>query len=182
MVPTTPSVWLEPEGLGARLLERRIVLVGGFLDAANANQAAAQVMLLDGTGDEPIELHMSCPDGDLDSASMLADTIDLVGVPVVARARGTIAGAVLAPFVAAGRRLAQRHSLFVLREPSAEFVGRATDLETLAEQHRYTHEGFVRRLAAATGRPDDKVAADLRAGKVLDATHAFDYGLVHEIV
>jgi ATP-dependent protease ClpP protease subunit len=41
---------------------------------------------------------------------------------------------------------------------------------------------MCRRLAAATGRTADEVAADLRSNRYLSATEAQDYGLVDEVV
>ena len=47
------SAWLQE-----KLLERRIVLVTGRLDDDLAPEAAAALMILDATDDEPIELHL----------------------------------------------------------------------------------------------------------------------------
>src|SRR3954452_20008787 len=44
----------RPPDVFARLLERRVVLVSGHLDVARATEVAAQVMLLDAEGDDPI--------------------------------------------------------------------------------------------------------------------------------
>src|SRR5439155_1010049 len=81
----------------------RIVLLSGPLGHQLATDAAAQLMLLDANGDEPIELHLSCPDGELDTAGMLAETIDLLGVEVQAVCRGTVGGPALAVVAAADR-------------------------------------------------------------------------------
>jgi hypothetical protein len=66
------SNWLQE-----KLFERRIVLVTGRLDADLAAEAAAALMTLDAIGDEPIELHVNSPDGTLESAFVLIDTLDL---------------------------------------------------------------------------------------------------------
>lgn len=169
------------EELFARLLERRIVLVAGFLDAQASTRAAAQLMLLDATGDDPIDVHLSCPDGDLDAAMSLADTIDLVGVSVRARCSGKLGGPALAAMAAADRRVAQPHCMFVLKEPSTELHGRADEIATLAATQRRQLEAFQLRLADATGQPLDRVVADTRHGLTLDADQALAYGLVHEV-
>ena len=39
----------------------------------------------------------------------------------------------------------------------------------------------VERVAAATGRPSDRVAEDLHSGRILSAQEAQDYGLVGEV-
>ena len=67
------SGWLQKQ-----LFERRIVLVTGRLDDAAANEAAAALMTLDATGEEPIELHLDSPGGTLEAAFVL---IDMLGGP-----------------------------------------------------------------------------------------------------
>ena len=102
VVPTVPMPGSRRhDDLFGRLLERRIVMVAGSLSHDVATLATAQLMLLDATGDDPIDLHLSCPDGDLGASSAVADTIDLVGVAVRAWCRGTVGGPALAPLAAA---------------------------------------------------------------------------------
>ena len=164
-----------------RLLERRIVLVTGHLDDGVAGLAAAQLMLLDASGDEPVELRLSCPDGDLDASVALADTVDLVGVTVRAVCSGRVGGPALAPLAAADRRVSHPHCLFVLRDPAVKLEGRADDVATFAASHRQQLDGLHARLAEATGQPREHVETDMRTGKTLTAEAAVQYGLVEEI-
>ena len=168
----------RPEDLFGRLLERRIVMVTGVLGHEVAAVATAQLMLLDATGEEPIDLHLSCPDGDLDASSAVADTVDLVGVTVRAWCPGTLGGPALALLAAAGRRLAHPHCVFVLKDPTVQFEGRADRLEALAAANEQQLAGLHSRLAAATGQPLDRVVADMGRGVVLGAEDAVSYGLV----
>ena len=167
--------------LADRLLHRRIVMLAGNLDQALATRATAQLMLLDADSSGPVQLHFSCPDGDLDAALMLADTLDLMRAPVTATARGTIGGPAVAALAAADRRLAHPHCLLVLREPRGTASGRADELAIAADQHARRVRDLCERLASATGRDVDAVAADLRRGRVLTAAEAVDYGLLHDL-
>jgi ATP-dependent Clp protease protease subunit len=164
-----------------RLLDRRVVLAHGFLDDALATRIAAELMYLDGTGDDPIELHLGCADGELSASNALADTVDLVGVRVVARGRGTIGGPALAPFTAADHRIATPFSLFQLRDPSVESTGSADALAAFAQRHGHEVDALHRRIARATGRSTEEVAADFRTGTILDADQARRAGIVHEV-
>jgi len=168
--------------LAGRLLERRIVLVAGHLDAELATQAAAQLLLLDADADGPIELHLLCRDGELDAALALADTVALVGVTVRAWCRGALGGVCVAPYAAASRRLASPHATFHLRDPVVQLEGRAADLASLAEVHAAQVAAVHQLVASATRRPVHDVADDFRAGLVLAAQPAVAYGLVHEVV
>lgn len=170
-----------PGDLAARLMDRRIVVLSGCLDDAAASEAAARLMLLDATGDEPVVLHLACPDGDLHAAAALVDTIDLLGVPTHAHARGAVGGAAVWPLLAGRHRVAMPHARFGLREPAAHVAGPSTQLARMADALESLTDMFRRRIADVTGRPLGDVAADVRRGLAMDAREARDYGLVHEI-
>jgi ATP-dependent Clp protease protease subunit len=165
-----------------RLLERRIVLVSGSLDAERMTSVAARLMLLDATGDGPVELRMMCPDGDLDAALALADTVDLLGVEVRACAAGRLGGPALAPFAAAGRRSCHPHATFLLRDADVSVEGRATELVAQVCHRQGQLRSLHERLASACHQPVERVVSDMRNGSVLDAAEALAYGLVQDVV
>jgi hypothetical protein len=76
--PILPS-WLEPDPAGLdrdvadRLLEQRVIVVGGRLDDSVANRVAAQLLLLDARETDPITLHLACTDAELE-ASLACET------------------------------------------------------------------------------------------------------------
>jgi ATP-dependent Clp protease protease subunit len=168
--------------LADRLLERRIVLLSGPLDGAGATAAVARLMLLDAESAERVELHLSCPDGDLDASLVLAEAVDLLRAPVTAVLLGTVGGPVLAVVAAADRVTAHANASLVLREPRTSATGRADELLSAGEQHARQVAELSVRIAGATGRTRDEVAADLREGRVLEARQAVEYGLVDELL
>lgn len=174
-----PDPRVQPQDVTDRLLERRILVVGGALDNVLAERTTAQLLLL-GRSRRPIELHLSCPESELGASLALADAIDLTAAPVHAIVRGILRGPAIAVLCAAERRTAHRHALFVLEVPSAaqQAAGR---LENLAEQHRRQVAQLRARLAAATGREESEIAADLESGRLLSAEEAVAYGLVQEL-
>jgi ATP-dependent Clp protease protease subunit len=183
--PPVPMVYEEAptlQNLADRLLDQRLVMVTGHLDLARATEAAARVMLLDGSGDDPIQLVLSCRDGDLIAAMALADTVELVGVEVRSLCSGSIGGPALLPFAVASRRLAQPHATFQLNEPTMEIEGRSTDISSETALHADLLADMHRRLAAASGKRVDTVAEDLRRRRFLSAVEAKAYGLVDEIL
>jgi ATP-dependent Clp protease, protease subunit len=186
--PPRPSLpeWWEPAGratdLETQLLDRRIVLLSGYLDGAVANRGAAAVMLLDARSAEPIEIRISCYDGELEAASTLAETIDLARSPVRAVGSGTVGGPAVLAYAAAERRAAHLHSTFQLREPRMRAEGRATEIAVQLERQQQLFARSVARLAEATGQSAERVESDLRAGRMLSAEDAVAYGLVHELL
>ena len=178
-VPTPPTTLALD--LADRLLARRIVVLTGPLGREEAGDAVARLMLLDADADEPIQLHLTCPDGDLDAALVLAETVDLLRAPVTAVLRGTVGGPVLAVVAAADHVQAHPHCILVLHEPRSTATGRADELASAADQHARQVGDLRARIATATSRDPQEVASDLRAGRVLDASQAVEYGLVDEV-
>ncbi|MGY1781342.1 ATP-dependent Clp protease proteolytic subunit [Geodermatophilus sp. SYSU D01036] len=176
---TTMSVVVgSPDWLAERLVEHRMVTLSGELDADAVNRAVAELALLDADGDGPVQLRLSGVSADLDAALVLVDAIDLMGAPVHVTCLGTIAGAAVAVLAVADRRTAGTHALFQLTEPRAPGSGLGRDVEVLAAEHTRRLRRLQERLAGATGRDVEQVAADMRAGRLLSAEEAREYGLV----
>ena len=167
--------------LRAQLFERRIVFLRGPLDDAVAGDIAAQLMTLDASGDEPVQLHVDSPGGPLEPAFVLIDTIGLLGVPVHAVCVGRAEGAAVGVLAAAEVRRAAPHARFRLCQPTETAAGTAGDLESWMTHKQQQLDEFHRHLAGATGRPFELVEADTEHGRYLSAEEAVAYGLVHEI-
>jgi ATP-dependent Clp protease protease subunit len=161
------------------LMRRRVVLATGALDEAAAAIAAARLLLLDETEQTPITLHIACRDADVEAATTLAATIDLIRSEVTAIAVGAIEGAAVATYAAATHRLAHPHASFVLRDPAPHPT--TDDVEVAAELHRRRLDEMHNRIAAAVGRRPAAVAADMHDGRLLTAGEAVGYGLVERL-
>jgi ATP-dependent Clp protease protease subunit len=168
--------------LADRLMDRRIVRLAGPLDLLAVNDASARLMLLDALGDDPVELVLSCPDGDLTAAMALADTIELLGVEVKAMCAGVVGGVALLPYAVCTRRVAQEHATFRLLNPKQSVMGFGRGLADAVDHELRFVSDFHKRLARACHRGFEEVAADFESGRYLTAAQAVGYGLVDEIV
>jgi ATP-dependent Clp protease protease subunit len=185
--PILPS-WYEPTSislereLADRLLAQRTILVDGRLDESLASHVAAQLLLLDARGNNPVTVHLSSSESELDAALALAGAIDLISSPVHVVARGTVRGPAIAVLAAAAQREAHRHTVFVLSTPKVNADGTADQLAAFADQHERQLARLRELIAHATGRSADEVSNDLDPGRVLSAQEAKDYGLITQLL
>jgi len=167
-----------PEWLQAQMFERRVVLLSGRLDDLLATAVATQLMTLDGSGDEGIQLHLNSAEGTLTAALTLMDTISALGVPVEAICTGRAKGPALGVLAVASRRLAAPHSSLRLHDPGLATEGTGDALSQALEQHRLQVDRFIEVVAGATRQPAERVEVDLSSGRHFDAQEALDYRLV----
>jgi ATP-dependent Clp protease protease subunit len=170
--------WLEE-----KLFERRIVILQGSVTGSAATRTAAALLTLDAISDEPVELHLRSPDGDLDAVFAVIDALDVMHAPVHTLASAEVGGAAVGLYAVAPHRKAFPHSRFRLKEPhTAGVSGTAEDVANAAGQHLRALDDLIVRIAEATGQPRSRIEDDLSRGRQLNAEEAREYGLVHEIV
>jgi len=181
-VSAPTQVWLNPggwpAGLYERLLEQRIVIASGLLDGEAATRLSAQLLTLDAEGDDPIRLELQSLSADLSAALTIMGVLDVVGVPVRARAGGRISGPALGVLAVCDDRRAYPNAVFALAEPRLDFDGRASELAAREEQLRSMLDTLYLRLAGVTGREVDQLRADARQERLLTVDQAIDYGLI----
>lgn len=175
----TSDPWAQT--LRERMFSERVVLMCGDLDHDLASDVCLQLMALDASGDDPVQLRVDSGGGALDAAFAVIDVIDLLGVDVRATCAGRAIGPSVGVLAVAGRRLATPHSRLRLLEPLVSFAGAPDEIERCVRHRRDQLSRFCTRLASATGQPLEKIEADMRSGRYLSAEEALEYGLIDEI-
>jgi ATP-dependent Clp protease protease subunit len=179
-----PAAPAGPDPLLDRLLDERIVYLGGDLDDAAADRVIAQLLLLGAL--EPhrdITVQLNARGGSAAAGLAVHDTLRGLGVQVATRAIGLL-GPVAALLLAAGtpgRRHALPHARILLAVPGAGAAGAgnsAARAGVVGAQRRQVAE----LLARYTGRPVDAASADLVAERRLSAPEALEYGLVDVVI
>ncbi|MGA7362777.1 MAG: ATP-dependent Clp protease proteolytic subunit [Candidatus Dormiibacterota bacterium] len=168
------------EFLEARMFDQRVIWIRGRLDELAATTAAAQLMTLDGSGDDRIQLHVSSGEGTLTAALTVMDTIAALGVPVEAVCTGSAEGAALGVVAVSHQRLATAHSRLRLRDEEFSAAGPAALARELA-QHQRQLERFIEQVAQATGQPAERIEIDLAAKRYFDVEEAIQYHLIDGI-
>ncbi|WP_121721163.1 ATP-dependent Clp protease proteolytic subunit [Streptomyces sp. E2N171] len=171
----------------AQLLEERIVVLGTRIDETAVNHVAAQLMYLEHRApDRDISVYVNSPGGPFHAMSALHDALTYVTCDVetvcLGRAEGT--AALLLAAGTPGKRYVLPGSRLVLRQPALPepVEGSASDLAIRARELARIRARTEELLARYTGRPADRVRADLERDLVLDAQAAVDYGLADRIV
>ncbi|CAL9605410.1 ATP-dependent Clp protease proteolytic subunit 2 [Streptomyces sp. enrichment culture] len=171
----------------ARLLEERIVVLGTRIDETAVNDVTAQLMYLEHHApDRDISLYLNSPGGPFHAMSALHDALTYVTCDVetvcLGRAEGT--AALLLAAGTPGKRYVLPGSRLVLRQPAlpGPVEGSAGDLAIQAGELARIRARTEEMLARHTGRPVDRVRADLERDLVLDARAAVEYGLADRIV
>ncbi len=162
------------------LFNQRRVMLSGPLDHQAATRIAAELMTLDGLGDEEIELLINSDGGRVADVRAVLDVVGLRRAPLntrcVGRAMGT-AAIVLA--CGTRRRTAAAHAVLSLRcrEPE-RLEGTADAVRQQLEELELVRRQVLSALAQATGRSADELSAQLDSGGVLDREAAIGLGLL----
>jgi len=163
------------------MFDRRVIWIRGRLDDLVATAAATQLMTLDGSGDDPIQLNLNSGEGTLSAALILMDTIAALGVPVKAVCIGRAEGPSLGVLAVAHRRLAASHSRLRLHGEAIISAGTAAPMaHELAQQQREI-ERFIAHVAQVTQQPAERVEIDLASRRYFDVEEALQYHLIDGI-
>ncbi|CAL9630643.1 ATP-dependent Clp protease proteolytic subunit [Streptomyces sp. GESEQ-13] len=170
-----------------RLLEERIVVLGTRIDETAVNDVTAQLIYLEHhSPDRDISLYVNSPGGPFHAMSALHDALTYLTCDVetvcLGRAEGT--AALLLAAGTPGKRYVLPGSRLVLRQPALPepAEGSASDLAIRADELARIRARTEELLARHTGRPVDRVRADLERDLFLDAEAAVEYGLADRIV
>ncbi|MGA5798045.1 ATP-dependent Clp protease proteolytic subunit [Streptomyces cellulosae] len=170
-----------------RLLEERIVVLGTRIDDTAVNDVTAQLIYLEHhSPDRDISLYVNSPGGPFHAMSALHDALTYLTCDVetvcLGRAEGT--AALLLAAGTPGKRYVLPGSRLVLRQPALTepAEGSASDLAIRADELARIRARTEELLARHTGRPVDRVRADLERDLFLDAEAAVEYGLADRIV
>ncbi|HEY7429615.1 MAG TPA: ATP-dependent Clp protease proteolytic subunit [Streptosporangiaceae bacterium] len=173
-----PDLGEWPGRLYDRLLDQRIVIVGGWLDGEAATRLSAQLLTLDAEGTRPIRLELQSLEADLSAALSVMGVLDTIRAPVSAYVSGRVSGPAAGVLAAVPHRYGYPNALLVLSEPRMGFEGTVTSVTAQEEQAQIMLTELYDRLAEATGRETSQIRADAQRQTVLTVPQAVEYGLL----
>ncbi len=162
----------------------RFVLVFGEIDDQMARRTCERLIALAQESEAPIHLLISSPGGHVESGDAIHDMIRFVRAPVTAIGTGWVASAGTHIFLAAPRerRLSLPNTRFMIHQPAGGAGGRASDIAIQAREIIKTRERIARVIARETGKPLERVLADMERDHWMSADEAIEYGIVARVV
>jgi len=171
----------------SRLLNDRIIFLGGPVSDQMANLVVAQLLFL--ANEDPraeISLYVNSPGGSVTAGLGIVDTMNFIPCDVATYIIGQAAsmGSVIACSGAKGKRYTLPNSENLMHQPLLGGVleGQATDLEIEAKHILRMRDQLYEIYAKSTGQTKDKIAEDCERNNWLTANEMLAYGLVDKVL
>ena len=171
----------------SRLLNDRIIFVGGPVGDQMANLVVAQLLFL--ANEDPraeISLYINSPGGSVTAGLGIVDTMKFIPCDVATYIIGQAAsmGSVIACSGTKGKRYALPNAENLMHQPLIGGVleGQATDLEIEARHILRMRDQLYKIYADATNQPMAKIAEDCERNNWLTAHEMLAYGLVDKVL
>ena len=170
----------------SRLLEDRIIFLGGEITTEVANSVIAQLLFLEGRDNtKDICLYINSPGGTIDAGLAILDTMNYIRCDVSTICVGLCASmaAVLLSSGAKGKRFALKNSKIMIHQPLISNVGgQASDIKIVADQILKSRDTINSILAETTGKSKDKIEQDTNRDYYLTSLEAKDYNLIDKVL
>ena len=169
----------------SRLLEDRIIFLGGEIYDQVADLVVAQMLFLEAKDpDKDIQLYINSPGGSVTAGLAIYDTMQYIKCDVSTICIG-LAASMVAFLLAAGtkgKRFALPNSEIMIHQPMGGTRGPASDIKIHAEQILKIKKRLNEILSERTGQPLEKVERDTDRDFFMSAEEARKYGIVDEVI
>ena len=169
----------------SRLLQDRIVMLGGEVTDDSANSIVAQLLHLESAdAEKDISLYINSPGGSVTAGLAILDTINYIKCDVSTICLGCCASmaAVLLSAGAKGKRYALPNSMVLIHQPSGGAQGQQTEIEIVADFMKKTRQQLNEILASTTGKDIEEIQHDTERDYYMSALEAKQYGLVDTVI
>jgi ATP-dependent Clp protease protease subunit len=169
----------------SRLLEDRIIFLGGEIFDATADLVVAQMLFLEAKDpDKDIQLYINSPGGSVTAGLAIYDTMQYIKSDVSTICIGLAAsmGAFLLSAGTKGKRFALPNSEILIHQPLGGARGQASDIQIHAEQIIKLKKRLNKILAERTGQSLEKIERDTDRDFFMSAHDAKEYGIIDEVI
>ena len=169
----------------SRLLQDRIVMLGGEVTDDSANSIVAQLLFLQAQdAKKEISMYINSPGGSVTAGLAIYDTMQFISCPVATYCIGQAAsmGAVLLTAGAKGKRFALPNARIMIHQPWGGAEGKASDIEITAREILRLKEILNQILAAHSGKALEDVVRDTDRDHFMSAAEACSWGLIDKVL
>lgn len=169
----------------SRLLEDRIIFLGGPISDITADLVVAQLLFLEAKDpDKDVLVYINSPGGSVTAGMAIYDTMQYIKCDVSTICIGMAAsmGAFLLAAGTKGKRLALPNSEIMIHQPLGGAQGQASDIAIHAEQILKLKQKLNQILAERTGQPLEKIERDTDRDFFMSAEDAKAYGIIDDVI
>jgi ATP-dependent Clp protease, protease subunit len=169
----------------SRLLNDRVIFLGGQVDEETANLVVAQLVHLESDDpDKDIQLYINSPGGSIYAGLAIYDTMQFIrpDVQTICYGIAMSMGSLLLAGGATGKRMALTNSRILIHQPSGGFQGQSTDVEIHAKEILALRARVDEIYAKHTSQSVERVHADMERDRYFTGAEAQAYGLVDRVL
>ena len=172
----------------SKLLKERIMFLGrNDIGGDQANLIISQLLYLDSESDQPINMYINSPGGEVSAGLAIYDTMQYLKSPVKTICMGMAMsmGAVLLSAGTKGERYCLPHARIMIHQPlimGGGISGQATDIRIEAEEMEHCKVELTNILAHHCGKPYKKLLADMERNNYMNPVEAKEYGLIDNVL
>jgi ATP-dependent Clp protease protease subunit len=169
----------------SRLLNERIIFLGGPIDDHVANLIIAQLLYLDHTDPKKdIYLYINSPGGSVTAGLAIIDTMNFIKSDVSTICVGIAAsmGALILSSGQKGKRFSLPNSEVMIHQVMGGTEGQASDIAINAKHILRSKDTLNKILAQNTGKKIDQVEKDSDRDYWMTSDEAKKYGIIDDII
>jgi ATP-dependent Clp protease protease subunit len=169
----------------SRLLNDRVVFLGGEVNEDTANLIVAQLVHLESDDpDKDIHLYLNSPGGSIYAGLAIYDAMQFIkpDVQTICYGIAMSMGSLLLAGGAEGKRLTLPNSRILIHQPSGGYQGQSTDVEIHAKEILALRARVDEIYAKHTGQPVERVHADMERDRYFTGAEAVAYGLADRVI
>lgn len=169
----------------SKLLQDRIIILGGEVKDSNAQVLIAQMLYLASEDpDADITMYINSPGGSVSAGMAIFDTMQFIPCDVATVCFGLAAsmGSFLLSAGTKGKRKSLPNSRIMIHQPSGGAQGQASDVRLQTTEILFMRDILNQHLADSTGQTQDKIEEDCDRDNFMTPEEAKEYGLIDEII
>lgn len=187
LIPTVIEKTMNGErayDIYSRLLNDRIIFLGGPINDDVANIIIAQLLFLEHADPKKdIQLYVNSPGGAVHAGLAIIDTMNHIKCDVSTVCVGMAAsmGAMILSSGTKGKRFALPNAEVMIHQPMGGAEGQASDIAITAKNILRARENLYKILSKNTGKPITQIEKDADRDYWMTADEAKKYGIVDHV-